>query len=353
MTASDTTAHALARALVVQHGWNATAYQILNPGFEYWFNSEASAVVGYVRRGKTYLVGGAPVCELEELDAICVEFENKAQQQGYRVCYVCAEERLRSHFALSRTHATVAIGAQPVWNPQSWPSLVARHSSLRGQLNRARNKKVVVTRRRLDETDPDRLQLVIQDWLASRNLPPLHFLVEPPAMDGSVSDRLLLVAEKENAVVALLIASPIPARGGYLIELLARLPDAPNGVSELLIHEAMAVFAAEKCTYVTLGLVALAHASDRELLRNPLWLRSMMLFARVHANRFYNFRGLEQFRVKMQPLRWDCVYAIVNRRRFTPLTLYAVGSAFAGVSPWLAIGIALVKAIREEIKRLI
>ena len=51
-----------ARELVMLHGWNATAYQIVNPGMTLWFSSTADAVVGYVERGRTRVVAGSPVC---------------------------------------------------------------------------------------------------------------------------------------------------------------------------------------------------------------------------------------------------------------------------------------------------
>jgi hypothetical protein len=76
----------------------------------------------------------------------------------------------------------------------------------------------------------------------------------------------------------------------------------------------------------------------------------MMYFARAHANRFYNFRGLEQFRVKMAPERWEPVFAISNEAHLSPLTLYAMGAAFSGIAPWAAIAIGLGKALREELR---
>jgi len=100
--------------------------------------------------------------------------------------------------------------------------------------------------------------------------------------------------------------------------------------------------------YATLGLVALAHAADAEMSRNPIWLRAMMQFARAHANRFYNFRGLEHFRTKLAPQRWEPVYAVSSERRFSLQTLYAMGAAFSGIPPWLAVGIGLAKAARSE-----
>src|SRR5438445_171228 len=105
---------AAARELVMSYGWNATAAQILNPGIEHWFSAMERAVIGYVRRGHTLLVAGAPVCALEVLPRVCGEFEAFSKEQGCTVCYICAEERLRSQFAGSPDHAVVALGAQPV-----------------------------------------------------------------------------------------------------------------------------------------------------------------------------------------------------------------------------------------------
>jgi len=106
------------------------------------------------------------------------------------------------------------------------------------------------------------LRDVLREWLDSRRLPPLHFLVEPNVLDGVLTDRVILVARRRGTPVAFLVASPVRAKGGYLVELLARSRDAPNGSSELLIDAAMRRFAEEGCSYVTLGLVALAHAAD-------------------------------------------------------------------------------------------
>jgi phosphatidylglycerol lysyltransferase len=159
---------------------------------------------------------------------------------------------------------------------------------------------------------------------------------------------LLFVARREGRIVAFLVASPVAARKGYLVEELARSSRAPNGTSELLIDAAMHRFAAAGCSYVTMGLVALARGTVGE---NPLWLRSLMVVARAHANRFYNFQGLERFRTKMQPACWEPIYAISNERHFSPRALYAVGRAFSGISPLHAIGLAVWKGAREELRR--
>ena len=340
----------LAREIVMAHGWNSTAYQILNPGIDLWFSPNRGAVVGYTRRSGTLVVAGGPVCARDALASVCEEFEAFARSQHHGVCYVCAEERLRALFAGSRRHAPVALGAQPVWNPGSWPELVGGRRSLRAQLHRARNKGIEVEALDGEHASDADLRDVLSEWVKGRRLPPLHFLVEPNILDGVLTDRILLAARRGGEAVAFLVASPVAARKGYLVELLARSSEAPNGTSELLIDAAMRRFAQNGCEYATLGLVALAHAADEQICANPRWLRMMMTFARAHANRFYNFQGLEQFRVKMAPERWETVYAISNEPRFSMRSLYAMGAAFSGIPPWAAVGLGVAKAVGEEVR---
>lgn len=335
---------------MLRHGWNATAYQILNPGIEHWFDSTGSAVAGYVRRHGFLLVVGAPVCTEGELARVTAEFEIYAGQHGCRVCYVCAEERLRAVFANRPDHAIVAAGAQPAWDPREWETILRTRASLRDQVRRAVNKQV-----RVEEIPPGaaaadpEMAAALKSWLDSRGLPPLHFMVEPDVLRGEVEDRLVLAARRGGHTVAYLVASPIPARNGYLLEELARTRGAPNGVSELLIDAAMRRFAREDCAYVSMGLVALARDSFRD---NPWWLRTLMQIARAHANRFYNFRGLENFRAKLSPVRWERIWFITNEPRFSVRALYAIGAAFSGISPVRAIAIGIAKAVGEEIKAL-
>ena len=331
------------------YGRNATACQILNPGISYWFNTQRDAVVGFVRRGSWVLVAGEPICHAEALAAVVREFEAWVRDNSLQVCYVCAADAMHDLLGASAAHSAITIGAQPVWNPSDWPAILKSRRSLRAQLHRSRNKGVRIESLPPAEgaLDPE-IRQTLREWTDRSLLPPMHFLVEPEVLSGIVDDRLLFVARREGRVVAFLIASPIAARNGYLVEELARSSRAPNGTSELLIDAAMNHFAEAGCTYATMGLVALASGT---LQRNPLWLRSLMAIARAHANRFYNFRGLERFRAKMHPASWEPIYAISNERHFSPQALYAVGGAFSGISPMHAIGLAVLKGAREELRR--
>src|SRR5690606_22890367 len=174
----------LARDIILRHGWNATAYQLLNPGIRLWFSAEGDAVVGYVDRHGVRVVAGAPVCPQARMGEVTRTFEAEATRRGLQDCHFCAGSRLRSVVAPDGRHCAVLIGAQPAWDPARWDDMVRSHSSLRAQLNRARNKEVTVeewpAERARGHTE---LRRCLAEWLASRGLPPLHFLIETRTLE--------------------------------------------------------------------------------------------------------------------------------------------------------------------------
>jgi phosphatidylglycerol lysyltransferase len=345
---------AQARALILQHGWNSTVYQLLNPGIRLWFSRAGDAVVGYSAQRRRWLVVGAPVCAETRLPAVAREFEADAARGGARTLYFASEARLEAVYRGAPTHTRILLGAQPVWNPQTWAQTFEAQASLRAQRNRARNKGVAVHpwSPEAAHDHPD-LAACLAEWLSTRRLPALHFMVEPHTL-GRLAGRRIFVAEREGAVVGFLVASPVPRRAGWLLEQVIRGRAAPNGTAELLIDAAVRALAAEGSTYLTLGLAPLARRPGAGVQQpaNPLWLRLLLGWVRAHGRRFYNFEGLEFFKAKFQPLRWEPVYAISNEPRFSPRTLYAVAAAFSGGAPSALLLGALGRAAKDELAAL-
>ncbi len=321
------------RRLILAHGWNTTSYQILNPGFNRWFSREGDAVIGWAPAAGVRVVAGAPVCPKDRLETLVREFESEARKHHQRVCYVAAEARLESVLKDSDRHSRVLLGAQPVWDPANWPSIVARDRSLRAQINRARNKGLEV-----EEWSQERafenaeLESVLQAWLGDKGLPPLHFLVEPDTL-SRIFDRRIFVASGPGGISGFLLISPIATRKGWLFEQFIHRPGSPNGTVELLIDAAMRALGRDGHEFATLGLSPLSHRAKIERFVNPFWLRTLLRLVRRYGRPLYNFDGLDAFKSKLRPDLWEPIYAIYDRPSFTPLPLYAVASAFSRKRP--------------------
>jgi phosphatidylglycerol lysyltransferase len=176
----------------------------------------------------------------------------------------------------------------------------------------------------------------------------MHFLVEPQTLER-LADRRVFVAELKGQVVGFLVASPVPRRNGWLVEQIIRGHGAPNGTAELMIDAAVRAMAEGESEYVTLGLSPLSQRAAISQEENPLWLRWTLSWVRAHGRRFYNFDGLDAFKTKFQPERWEPVFAILNTPHFSPVALYAIAEAFTKGTPIRAVAGALMKAMQTEV----
>ena len=338
-----------ARDLIVRFGWNAMSYQILNPGIRRWFTPDGDGVVGYVEAYGYRVVAGAPVCDPTRLSEIVLSFQHDADVARKHICYFGAEEDIAGIMGGLGKVAQMLLGAQPVWHPADWKSRVSSKASLRAQLSRALNKGVSITVWGADSaTKSIELRRCLQEWLDTRGLPPMHFLVEPETL-ARLYDRKVFVAERSGRNIGFLVASPVPLRKGWLIEQIIRGADAPNGTSELMLDEAMRSLADSGAEYVTLGLSPLSVRSGIPQLEFHFWIATLLKIVRVLGSRFYNFDGLDSFKAKFLPEKWEPIYAISNEPRITLRTLYAIAGAFSGTSPLNFIIRATLREARRDL----
>ena len=338
-----------ARDIVLSHGWNSTCFQIVNPGIDHWFGKDGESVVGYVRSKSVRVVAGAPVCTEESLARVSKSFEDDAANAGESVCYFGAEARLEAVYHHSTSHSRVSLGGQPVWHPARWASIVDAKRSLRQQFNRARHKGVVISEWPFERAHADAsLRECLNDWLDTKGLPPLHFVIEPETLER-LENRRIFVAERGSKVEAFLILSPVPTRAGWLTEQFPHRPEAPNGTVELMMDQAIRKLGDEGFEYVTLGISPLSHRANLGDFHNPAWLRFLLGWMRRHGQRFYNFDGLDHFKSKLMPEYWEPVYAISNEPKVSGRTMWAIASAFADNRPFTVFGKGLARAVRTEL----
>lgn len=335
---------AKAREIILKYGRNPVTYQIINEGIKKLILPDSKNLIGYVENhGVTVLAGppvGDPKTLPQSLDETNQIFDNP--------CYFAAGKEFFDYVRLPNNKHIVEIGSQPVWNPKLWSEKMISHSSMRYQLNRAKNKGVTVREISPHEAQHDeRLRSVLTTWLDSKGLPPLHFLVEPETL-GFLDDRRTFIAEQNNEIVAWLNLCPIPLKNGWLTEQFPRFPHAPNGSVELLMDYAARTLAKENYDYLTMGMVPLSSHCNRA--HDPAWLKFILGWVRAHGRRFYNFGGLESFKSKFNPDNWEVLYAVTPKTPFNPKHLIAIGQAFTQVPLGRALTSAGIKAIKQELR---
>jgi lysylphosphatidylglycerol synthetase-like protein (DUF2156 family) len=286
--------------LVRRHGWNATSFQVLERGFEYWFDG-GDACVAYIDTGDAWVAAGAPLCADGRMAEVTQRFLASASARGRRACFFCVEQRFLRYTELSST----PIGEQPIWDPTRWPETLASERGLRSQVRRAATKGVSVRRISADEmvSGPmrSRLETLIWQFLEAKRLPPLAFLVDVQPFDFAI-ERRTFVAERDHELVGAAITIPVYARNGWFLEDLIRAPFAPNGTAEALVDATMAALAREGARYATLGLAPLAGE-----------VGPFLRVVRRALRPLYDFGGLARFKAKLSPARWEPLYLAYSR----------------------------------------
>ncbi len=309
-------------AVLRRHGWNATSFQVLEPGFRYWFADE-DACVAYVDTGKAWVAAGAPLTPAERIPEVAARFHQHARGARRRVAFFGVEDRM----VQSVPWPSLLIGEQPEWSAALWPEALRSSSSLREQLRRSRAKGVTVRIATHDElvsgASPLRRQLeaLVAAWLGRHEMPPMGFLVQVDPLTLLEEHRVHL-AEQDGRVVAFLSAAPIFARPGGLLQNLIRAPDAPNGTTELLVDHAMRDAEAEAggdgSPMVTLGLAPLAGQ-----------VVPALRFARSAGSVLFDFEGLRAFKARLRPTRWRPMHLVYPPDQGATRTVLDVLEAFA------------------------
>ncbi len=306
-----------ALSLLKTHGWNTTSFQLLENGYEYFFDGD-DAFVAWRDTGSAAVAGGAPVAPPERLAEVAEHFADYARASGKRPCFFAAGQRFIDASGWSSLH----IGEQPTWNPAQWHEVLSKVPSLRSQLRRAAAHGVTVRRLQSSELaqgQPARQAVdhLIEGWLKSRTMAPMGFLVsvEPYSY---CEERIFFVAEKKGQVVAVLSAVPIYARKGWLFEDLLRERRAPNGTAELLFDAGMRAAHQADARLVTLGLAPLSGDVPRGL----LWVREL-------SKPLYDFAGVHAFKAKLRPHGWEPIYLATPPGHSRTVGLYDSLKAFA------------------------
>ena len=320
-------------------GRHATSFQILEEGYDYWFDTETpapGAVIAYRVCGKYRVVAGVPISPAETQGEVAARFIQDGRKHGLNTLFFSADQAFVDTLkALEGAPPvdSVAIGEQPEWSPERYTSEGPERASLRAQLHRARNKGVkvrTVSEQEVNETPgPLRAEIegVLERWLRSRRMSAMAFLVDLQPFHYA-SERRYYIAEHEGRAVAFLSAIPIYQSEGWVFEDVLRVPDAPNGSIELLIDTAMKDAATRGDQFVTLGLSPLAQV---DTLPGPhRLLRRVFRWSYDHLGALYSFEGIRHFKARFKPDRWRTQLLVSSPEPLNLGAIRAVLQAFAG-----------------------
>jgi len=297
------------------YGYNAHSLVSIAPGARLWSCPQVDGAITYNEFGKVWLVPGDPLADPDKVAELTRRFVEAAREEGRFACFMPATARFAGHAAPLGLHA-VKIAAAPYFDLTSWGPRGDRAKKARAGVNQARRAGVRVCEvRSVDETLKRETALLCRSWLKARRCAvKLGWLFELDPFQHATRKKFFTARDQAGKLVGFLAASPIPARDGWYLEDVLRLPSAPPGTADLLVVEALNMLRRDGAKLATLGTSPLAREGDRILGDcNHERIESFLRIVTSCFSVFYNFEGLRRFRAKFAPSWWESEYVLLPR----------------------------------------
>jgi pimeloyl-ACP methyl ester carboxylesterase len=302
------------------YGYNAHSLVGIARGVRLWSCPETEGGVGFNDFGKVWLVPGDPLASTDNQVAVADGFLRAASEQGRTVGFIPATERFAKHSGRLGLRA-VKIGSAPYFDLATWAPRGDRAKKARAGVNQARRAGVQVTEViNIDQTLIRETVCLCKSWLTTRRSPTkFGWLFAVDLFQHSDRKKYFTARDPNGRLVGFLAASPIPARQGWYLEDVLRLPEAPNGTADLLVVEVLKSLKRDGAKLATLGTAPMAMEGilDSSVHDSSKLSKVARVVASVFAV-FYNFAGVRRFKAKFAPSWWESEYILVSQNITAP-----------------------------------
>ncbi len=296
----------------MEHGYNAHSLVSIAPGASVWHCPQMDGAIVYNEFGKVWLVPGDPLADPNDIGELTRRFLDAAREENRFVAFMPTTERFAKQASAVGLRA-VKVGAAPYFDLTTWGPRGDRAKKARAGVNQARRAGVrVIQVDRVDETLKKETAGLCDRWLKSRRCAmKLGWLFALDPFQHAALKKFFTARDAAGNLIGFLAASPMPARDGWYLEDVLRLPSAPVGTADLLVVEALNYLKASGAKLATLGTSPLAREGQvASAVRNNELVASLIRIAAGSFAILYNFEGLRRFKMKFAPSWWESEYVL-------------------------------------------
>jgi lysyl-tRNA synthetase class 2 len=300
-------ARTAAATLVRAHGGDTLAFFKLRADKHYFFSADRTAFVGYRVENGVLLLSGDPVGPEAALEDLLVEVKAFAEIRGLKLGVVGASERLRPLYARLGLRSLYlgdeAIVDVTAFSLDGRPIRKVRQSVSRLQKAGYHARLARVTE--LSRETIDEVEAVLER--GREGAPERGFSM---AMDSIRSEHdadtlVLLATDETDAVRGVLHFVPCYGRPAMSLSFMRRDPGTPNGLTEFMVVQAIALLRERGMEEMSLNFAAFAkwlHSPQRPTERALGKLIAL-------GNPFFQIESLYRFNAKFFP-RWEPRYLV-------------------------------------------
>lgn len=318
-----------AAAIVATHGKTPLARLTLLEDKHYFFSTGGS-VIAFAQSGRVALALGDPIGPVEDLPAALGEFQETCRRHDWLPAfYQTLPETLPLYQKAGLS--SLCIGQEAVLNLSEFSMEGRANKGLRSGVN-----KIQRLGYRADLVEPasvgqvlSELRLISDEWLSDHQVSEMRYSVGWFDDAYIKSCRVMLITHPEGRPVAFATLLPEYTRNEVSIDLMRFRSGLDNGVMDFLFASLFLWARDQGVDTFSLGLSALAGVGQDS--QDPVLERAMH-YLYQHTNRFYNFKGLHEFKDKFHP-DWEPRYLIYPGPASLPMVAAALARVSADLPP--------------------
>lgn len=313
---------------LVRRWGGSTTDAVLDPAIQIFEHPGIVGFVGYRLELGCAIVFGDPICAPADRELLAQAFHRFTDSKRLRVIYIAAS-RAYAHWAIGNVcGAIIEFGEELVFNPPTDPR---KNTGTYGSLVRRKTKQAHREGVAVHEYIPhdaaleSAIELVKEQWLLSRRGLQVH-LSNAHLFTDRMGKRWFY-AKQGDRVIGVIALNHLQARNGWLINHLMVIPEAPNGVHELLMTSALEALEKEGYPFATVGAIAASQLGEIRGLSKFASLIARMAFK--IASKAIHLEGLNTFWGKFHP-KSEPAYLIFSRKRIGIREMLSLKRAMSG-----------------------
>lgn len=291
---------------------HASSDALLGNAVEYFTLPQIDGLIGYRQERKCIIVFGDPVCPPNDRPELALSFHHFAEQQGSSLIYISASKSFVEWSLMNNVcpkaiefgeELTIDPHADPRQNTGVAASLVrrkVRHALREGVTFHEYIPEDIETEHSIEE--------VGKAWLKNRHGPQVY-ISNVNLFTNRLGKRWFYTSQNDR-INGVALLHQLQAKQGWLLNHIMMTPDAPHGISELLVVNILELLAKESCKYITFGSVPASQLGEVHGM-SPLskWMAKMIYqLARRHFHLDSRKIFWDKFHPESQP-----TYLLFNR----------------------------------------
>lgn len=293
---------------------------------QFIFSASGNSFVMYRKSGRCFVSMGDPVGPEDEWCELIERFIVMARAaSGWPVFYQVEPRAIASY--RDQGLSCVKVGEVACISLPDFSMSGSKRSRLRQTLSRTERGggSIEIIPARSAGSLLDELREVSDSWLENKNTREKGFSLG--AFEPSYLMRCpIAVVRQEGRIVAFANIWCSESGGEIGIDLMRYSPEAPYGVMEYLFVKLFAWGREQGYQQFNMGMAPLAGLDNEP--SNSIWGRAGAVLYK-HGERFYNFRGVREYKSKFLP-DWESRYLVSPGGVRVPFSITAVSSLIAG-----------------------